>query len=151
MGAIVAAGPGPDNRVMPVECAMADKDEAEGRIAVNRRARHEYFLSDHLEAGMVLSGTEVKSVKDGGMQLTDAYGLIENNELWLVNAHISHYGHGNIHNHEPGRKRKLLVHRKEINRLVGKTREKGLTLITESDLLDASEEDGDGGFDDMGS
>jgi SsrA-binding protein len=106
-----------------------DKPERFKILTDNRRARHEYFLSDHLEAGMVLSGTEVKSIKDGGMQLSDAYGLIENNELWLFNAHISHYGHGNIHNHEPGRKRKLLIHRKEIDKLIGKTREKGLTLI----------------------
>jgi len=95
----------------------------------NRKARHEYFLFDRLETGMVLTGSEVKSARDGKIQLVDAYGAIQGGELWLFNAHISPYSHANRENHDPVRPRKLLAHRKEINRLIGKTREKGLTLI----------------------
>ena len=84
---------------------------------------------ERFEAGMVLTGTEVKAAKTGRVQLKDAYGEVLGNEAWLVNAHISHYTHGNRENHEPVRRRKLLLHRQEINKLIGKTREKGLTLI----------------------
>ena len=95
----------------------------------NRQAGHNYHLLDRFEAGIVLSGTEVKAARGGKVQLKDAYGEILKNEAWLVNAHISPYSHGNIFNHEPVRRRKLLLHRGEINKLIGKTREKGLTLI----------------------
>jgi SsrA-binding protein len=95
----------------------------------NRRARYEYFLEERMEAGMVLTGSEVKSARNGKMHLTDAYASIKNNELWLFNAHISPYEQANLLNHEPDRPRKLLAHRREIGRLLGKTREKGLTLI----------------------
>jgi len=95
----------------------------------NRKARHEYFLLDRLETGMVLSGSEVKSARNGKIQLVDAYGVIKGKELWLHNAHISEYSHANRENHDPIRPRKLLAHRKEIDRLITKTREKGLTLI----------------------
>ncbi len=98
-------------------------------ITDNRRARFEYFLSEHLEAGLVLTGSEVKSVRSGKVHLTDAYAVVKNNELWLLNAHISPYAAANRENHDPVRPRKLLVHRREISRLLGKTREKGLTLI----------------------
>lgn len=84
---------------------------------------------DRYEAGMVLSGTEVKAAKDGKIQLKDSYATIIENEAWLVNAHISQYSHGNRENHPPVRNRKLLLHRNEIDKLLGKTREKGLSLI----------------------
>lgn len=95
----------------------------------NRQASHNYFLFDRWEAGMVLMGTEVKAGKDGKIQLKDAYAEIVGGEAWLVNAHIGQYSHGNRENHEPVRKRKLLLHRAEIDKLHGKTREKGLSLI----------------------
>lgn len=95
----------------------------------NRSASYNYFLSDKFEAGIVLHGTEVKSVRRGLANLKDAYGLVKNTELFLLNAHIGPYEHGNIHNHEPLRTRKLLAKKKEIERLAGKTQQKGLTLI----------------------
>lgn len=98
-------------------------------LSDNRTAGHEYHLGDRLEAGLVLTGTEVKAAKDGKIQLKDAFGEVTGNEAWLVNAHISQYSHGNIMNHEPVRKRKLLLHRQEIDRLLHKTREKGLTVV----------------------
>lgn len=96
---------------------------------VNRSAGHNYFLSDKFEAGVVLRGTEVKSIRDGLANLKDAYGLIKDGELWLLNAHIGPYEHGNIFNHEPTRTRKLLVHKEQLGKLLGKTQHKGLTLI----------------------
>jgi SsrA-binding protein len=98
-------------------------------LSDNRQAGHNYFLLDKFEAGIVLSGTEVKAAKTGKVQLKEAYADIAGNEAWLVNAHISEYSHGNRENHVPGRRRKLLLHRKEIDKLLGKTREKGLSLI----------------------
>src|SRR5438067_9700758 len=97
--------------------------------SVNRAASHTYFLLEKYEAGMMLSGTEVKSIRAGRANLKDAYGLIKDGELWLLNAHIGPYEHGNIFNHEPLRTRKLLVHRDELRKLVGKTQQRGLTLI----------------------
>ena len=97
--------------------------------SVNRAASHNYFLSDKMETGVVLSGTEVKSVRNGLANLKDAYGLIKDGELWLLNAHIGPYEHGNIYNHEPTRTRKLLVKREEIRKLTGKLQQKGFTLI----------------------
>src|SRR5437899_9224502 len=97
--------------------------------SVNRAASHNYFLSDKMETGVVLSGTEVKSVRNGLANLKDAYGVIKDGELWLLNAHIGPYEHGNIYNHAPLRTRKLLMHREEIRKLIGKTQQKGLTLI----------------------
>jgi SsrA-binding protein len=107
------------------------KQEEDGiKILVdNRRARYNYFLEERMEAGMMLTGSEVKSARNGKMHLTDAYAAIKDNELWLLNAHISPYEQANRLNHEPDRPRKLLAHRREISRLLGKTREKGLTLI----------------------
>ncbi len=102
----------------------------EGRIlSANRQAGHNYFLLERFEAGLVLTGTEVKSAREGQVQLKEAYGEVLGNEAWLVNAHISHYSHGNLENHDPVRRRKLLLHAEEIRKLIGKTREKGLTLI----------------------
>jgi SsrA-binding protein len=96
---------------------------------VNRAAGHNYFLSDNFEAGIELRGTEVKSVRSGLANLKDAYGLIKDGELWLLNAHIGPYEHGNIYNHEPTRTRKLLVKKDEIRKLTGKLQQKGFTLI----------------------
>ena len=98
-------------------------------LSDNRSAGHNYMLSDRVEAGLVLSGTEVKAAKDGKIQLQDAYGEVSGNEAWLCNAHIGQYSHGNIMNHEPVRKRKLLLHRAEIDKMLRQTREKGLTLV----------------------
>ena len=108
---------------------MAEKDTTFKILSDNRRAGHEYFLLERFEAGMVLTGTEVKAAKDGKVQIKEAYATVLNNEAWLVNAHISEYSHGNRENHPPVRNRKLLLHRKEIDKLLGQTREKGLALI----------------------
>ncbi len=97
--------------------------------SVNRAAAHNYFLLEKLEAGIVLTGTEVKSVRAGRANLKDSYAIIKDGELWLLNAHIGPYEHGNIYNHEPLRTRKLLVHQNEIRKLIGKTQQRGLTLI----------------------
>lgn len=98
-------------------------------LSDNRSAGHNYHLQDRYEAGLVLTGTEVKSAKSGKIQLKESYAEVSDNEAWLVNAHISEYSHGNIMNHPPVRKRKLLLHRAEIEKLRGETREKGLTLV----------------------
>lgn len=98
-------------------------------LSDNRQASYNYHLSDRLEAGIQLTGTEVKAAKTGKIQLKDAYAEVAGSEAWLVNAHISQYSHGNRENHEPVRRRKLLLHRDEINKLEQKTREKGLTVI----------------------
>jgi SsrA-binding protein len=108
---------------------LADKNSSIKVLSDNRAAGHNYFLMDRYEAGMVLTGTEVKSAKTGKMQLKDAYAAVEGNEAWLVNAHISPYSHGNRENPPPVRKRKLLLHRREIDKLLGETREKGLSVI----------------------
>jgi len=105
------------------------KASGERDAAVNRSASHNYFLMEKFEAGIALTGTEVKSVREGKANLKDSYGLVNNNELWLLNAHISPYSHGSYSNHEALRTRKLLVHKEEIRKLIGKTQQKGLTLI----------------------
>ena len=102
---------------------------AEKLIADNRRARHDYHLSDRVEAGVALLGTEVKSLRAGQANLQRAYAEVRDGEAWLVGAHIPEYGHGNIANHDPDRDRKLLLKRREIDSLDGKVRERGLTLI----------------------
>lgn len=96
---------------------------------VNRSAGHNYFLLEKFEAGMILTGTEVKAIRAGRANLKDAYGLVQNGELWLLNAHIGAYEHGNIFNHPPLRTRKLLVHKSELGKLAGRVQQKGLTLI----------------------
>ena len=98
-------------------------------IAENRKARHEYHLLERFEAGLVLTGTEVKSLRDGGASLQQAYADVRNGEVWLIGAHIAEYGQGNVNNHDTDRDRKLLLHRKEIASLYGKVRERGLTLV----------------------
>ena len=104
---------------------------AESRDATirNRAAFHNYEMLESFECGVVLVGTEVKSIREGKANLTDAYALVRDGEVWLLNAHVSPYTHGNRQNHEPRRTRKLLMHRAEIERLAGKTVEKGLTLV----------------------
>jgi SsrA-binding protein len=98
-------------------------------VADNRKAFHDYFILEKYEAGLVLSGTEIKSARCGKVQLRDSFADIESGEAWLKNAHFSPYSHGNIWNHEPTKKRKLLLHKAEIEKLFSKVREKGLTLI----------------------
>jgi SsrA-binding protein len=102
---------------------------AEKLIAENRRARHEYNLLERVEAGLVLTGTEVKSLREGGAQLRRAYGDIRDGEIWLVGAHIAPYEQGSMDRHDPDRDRKLLLHRREIDSMIGKVQEKGLTLV----------------------
>ena len=98
-------------------------------VTENRKARHEYFILETYEAGLALTGTEVKSLRAGKANLQDSYARVENAELMLYNMHISPYDQGNRFNHEPKRIRRLLMHKQEIMRLLGKTREKGLALI----------------------
>ncbi|MEK7409560.1 MAG: SsrA-binding protein SmpB [Acidobacteriota bacterium] len=106
------------------------RERGQTRLLIeNRQARHNYFLLDRFDAGLVLTGTEVKAARDGKVQLKDAYAQVVNGEAWLMHAHISPYSHGNRANHDPLRSRKLLLHRREIDKLLGKTREGGLTLI----------------------
>lgn len=100
------------------------------KIAVrNRRARHEYHVLETIEAGLVLQGTEVKSLRDGRANLQDAFARFEGGELWLHGMHVSPYEQGNRFNHDPLRPRKLLLHRQELRRLVGRVEQKGLTLV----------------------
>ena len=98
-------------------------------ICQNRKAYHDYQIEETFEAGIALSGTEVKSLREGKANVKDSYVIIKDHEVFLLNCHISHYSHGNIMNHDPLRTRKLLLHRKEINRLWGKTAMRGFTLI----------------------
>src|ERR1700754_3662386 len=102
--------------------AMAD-------VATNRQAAYRYHLMDKWEAGLVLTGTEVKSLRGGKAQLKDGYAAIQNGEVWLYNVHIPPYAPAQRENHEPERPRKLLMHKREIERLIGKTKERGLTLV----------------------
>ena len=105
------------------------KAKGEKLIVDNRRARHDYQLMDRVEAGLVLTGTEVKSLREGKAQLKDGYASVSNGEVWLHNVHIPPYGPASRANHEPDRDRKLLLHKREIDRLIGKTAERGLTLV----------------------
>jgi SsrA-binding protein len=98
-------------------------------IAVNRRARHDYAIEETLEAGIVLTGTEIKSVREHRVNIAEAYVRIEHGEAWLVGAHISEYAHGNRNNHAPNRTRKLLLHRDQISELLGLQSAKGLTVV----------------------
>ena len=98
-------------------------------IAVNRKARHDYDILETIEGGLVLTGTEIKSIRNGRANIRDAFARPEGGELWLYNAHIAQYASGNRYNHEPTRPRKLLLHRDQIDRLIGKVQEKGLSLV----------------------
>ena len=108
---------------------MPDKNDRERDVAVNRRAYHDYFIDEKYEAGLVLTGTEVKSLRAGRCNLRDGFVRIDGNEAWLENVHISPYAQGNLMNHDPLRPRKLLLHRKQIASLIGKVRQTGSTLI----------------------
>jgi len=98
-------------------------------VTTNRKAFHDYFVLDKLEAGIELTGTEVKSLREGQANLKDSYVLFKNGQAWLLGAHISHYAHGNLQNHDPERTRKLLLHKKEIDKLTAQVVEKGLTVV----------------------
>lgn len=98
-------------------------------VAVNRKARHEYLITDTFEAGLVLTGTEIKSVRAGKVNLAQAYARVDRGEAWLIGAHIAPYEAGNRYNHEPNRDRKLLLHRVEIDALLGRVAAKGLTVV----------------------
>ena len=98
-------------------------------VAVNRKARHDYLITDTFEAGLVLTGTEIKSVRAGKVNLAQAYARVEKGEAWLIGAHIAPYEAGNRYNHEPNRDRKLLLHRVEIDALLGRVAAKGLTVV----------------------
>ncbi len=105
------------------------REEGRKLIAQNRKARHDYTIEDTLEAGLVLTGTEVKSLRAGRASLVDGFAVITNGEVWLHGVHIPEYTEGTWTNHEPRRRRKLLLHKNEIARLIGKTKEGGLTLV----------------------
>ncbi len=106
-----------------------ENKKTEATVATNRKAHHDYFIEDTLEAGIVLQGTEVKSLRLGLANLTDSYAIVKKNEVFLLNANISPYPYGNIANHDPLRTRKLLLHVEEIRKLIGKMTQKGFTLI----------------------
>ena len=108
---------------------MGRKNEGTKIACENRKARHDYFIHDTFETGLVLQGTEVKSLRAGKANLKDSYGEIKNGEVWVQNMHVSPYEKGNIFNHDPLRPRKLLMHKAEIVKLFSKTREKGFTLV----------------------
>jgi SsrA-binding protein len=121
----------------------SEKRPAQGKrpvkvLAKNRKAGHDYHILETFTAGMVLKGTEVKSVRDGKIQLKDSYVEVRDNQAWLVGAHISPYSHGNRENHDPERPRKLLLHRREIDKLMGRTTIKGQTVVPLAVLLDGS-------------
>src|SRR5436309_16135505 len=102
---------------------------APGDVATNRQAAYRYHLLEDFECGIILTGTEVKSLREGGVQLKDAYAVIRDGEVWLVGMYIAPYGPAARENHDPERPRKLLLHRREIERLIGRTSERGLTLV----------------------
>lgn len=108
---------------------MTDKTQAVKVISTNREAYHNYHILETYEAGIQLVGTEVKSIRDGRVNLKDAYALVRDGQAWLLNAHISHYSHGNRQNHDPVRDRRLLLRKREILRLQSKIQEKGLTIV----------------------
>jgi SsrA-binding protein len=120
----ISTQPGKEKNPRRDPVAAGERDAAS-----NRAAFHNYFIQEKFEAGIQLRGTEVKSVRAGRANLKDAYGLVKDGEVFLLNAHIGPYDHGNIFNHEPLRTRKLLLHKLEIRKLIGKTVGKGVTLI----------------------
>ena len=101
----------------------------ETTVALNRRARHEYFIDETFEAGLVLTGTEIKSVRANKVNLADAFARVERGEAWLIGAHIAPFEQGNRNNHEPKRMRKLLLHRSEIDEILGRAKQKGQTIV----------------------
>jgi len=109
--------------------AKTDREKAQKTIAENRKARHDYHILDTWEAGVALLGTEVKSIREGRVNLRDSYARVDNGEVWMLNVHISPYSHRGSAAHEELRQRKLLLHRDEIRKMVGQVAEKGLTLV----------------------
>ena len=107
----------------------ADKSTGDRVVTSNRRAFHEYFITDTVEAGIALTGTEIKSIREGKVTISEAYARIDHGELWLVGAHISPYSHGNRSNHEPDRPRKLLIHKRELRDLRVSIEQKGMTIV----------------------
>ena len=114
---------------MPARPAAADARPAEKVFATNRKAFHDYHVLESIEAGIALTGTEIKSIRAGRVNLRDGYARVQGGEVWLYNVHVSPYDQGNRYNHEPTRPRKLLLHRREIGRLAGQSQEQGLTLV----------------------
>lgn len=119
---------------MMAKRASGSQTVADGRtgdrvITTNRRAFHEYFVVDTIEAGLVLTGTEIKSIRAGKVTISEAYARIEDGELWLVGSHVSPYSHGNRSNHDPDRPRKLLVHKRQLRELRASTEQKGMTIV----------------------
>ncbi len=106
-----------------------EREQAQQNIAENRKAFHDYHILESFEAGLVLLGTEVKSIREGNANLRDSFARVEGAEVWIYNVHISAYSHRGSSDHEPTRRRKLLLHRREIRKLIGKTVERGLTLV----------------------
>lgn len=109
--------------------ARTAREEAQKNIAENRKAFHDYHILETFEAGIVLVGTEVKAIREGSANLRDSFARVEDGEVWLYNVHINPYSHRGYSDHAPTRRRKLLLHRQEIRKLIGKTVEKGLTLV----------------------
>jgi SsrA-binding protein len=121
-------------RQMTRKRSTTDATESKSRqgdrvVTSNRRAFHEYFVVDTVEAGLVLTGTEIKSIRDGKVTISEAYARIDNGELWLIGSHISPYSHGNRANHEPDRPRKLLVHKRQLSNLRASIEQKGMTIV----------------------
>jgi SsrA-binding protein len=106
-----------------------EREQAQQNVAENRKAFHDFHILETFEAGMVLLGTEVKSIREGNVNLRDSYARVEGGEIWIYNVHITPYSHRGYSDHEPTRRRKLLLHRSEIRKLIGKTVEKGMTLV----------------------
>jgi SsrA-binding protein len=106
-----------------------EREAAQKHIAENRKAFHDYHILETFEAGVVLVGTEVKSIREGAVNLRDSFARVEGGEVWLYNVHINPYSHRGYADHDPTRRRKLLLHRQEIRKLVGKTTERGMTLV----------------------
>jgi len=106
-----------------------EREQAQQSVAENRKAFHDYHIVDTFEAGVVLQGTEVKAIREGNVNLRDSFGRVEDGEVWIYNVHISPYSHRGYTDHNPTRRRKLLLHRQEIKKLIGKTVERGMTLV----------------------
>jgi SsrA-binding protein len=106
-----------------------EREQAQKNVSENRKAFHDYHILETFEAGMVLLGTEVKSIREGNVNLRDSYARVEGSEIWIYNVHITPYSHRGYSDHEPTRRRKLLLHRSEIRKLIGKTVERGMTLV----------------------
>jgi SsrA-binding protein len=108
---------------------QTEREKAQQNIAENRKAFHDYHIVETYEAGVALVGTEVKAIREGNVNLRDSFARVESGEVWIYNVHISPYSHRGYSDHEPTRRRKLLLHRQEIRKLIGKTVEKGMTLV----------------------